>query len=164
MKRILLRFENNNGTILTCAIISIVMGLVAGIAFSDCEIVGGCVFAALCTGAIATLLYNVLRKEVIIDFKHNRVKMKAGTKKEQCQLDNVKDMEIIFHQVKKMKCYSAQVIANLKDGRTISIKIYPKSHRYRAVTFFYGRVTNRFKARIEKQVKAYDLITCHTEN
>lgn len=164
MKRILLRFENRNGTILTCAIFSIALGSVTFIAFFNYEIMVGCIFAVLCAGAITILLYYFLCKEVIIDFKHNQVKMKVGTQIQQCELDNVKNIEIVFHQVKKMNCYSAQVTAFLKDGRTIAIKIYPKSYSYRLVTYCTGRVTNRFKVRIESQVKEYDFIACHTIN
>ena len=164
MKRINLRFENKSGTILACAIISIVLGLIACICFANYEIIGGCILAVMDAGAIAVLMYYVLRKEVIIDFKHNQVKMKVGSKKQQCELDNVKNIEIVFRQVKKMECYSAQVTAYLKDGRAISIKIYPKSYSYRLVTYCTGRITNRFKARIERQVKEYDFIACHTIN
>lgn len=164
MKRILLRFENTIGSILTFTILSFAFGFVALMAFLDYIILVGCLFAVLCAGFIIALLYYSLRKEVIIDFKHNLIKMKAGTKKERCEVDKVKNLEIIFHWVKKMDCYSAQVFAYLKDGKIISIKIYPESHHYRWVYYFTGRVTKRLKLRIEKQVKGYDFITCRTEN
>ena len=165
MKRILLRFENKNGTILTFVILLIVFASVTCIAFLNCEIIAGCIFTVLCAGAIAVLLYNILRKEIVIDFKHNQVKMKRGTKKQQCKLDDVKNIEIVFHQVKKMKCYSAQVTAYLKDGKTISIKIYPKRYSHRVFgNYSTGIVTNRFKTNIERQVQEYDFITCHTIN
>lgn len=164
MKRIFLRFESHTGTLLTTAIIAIVMGLTAGIAFSNCEIAVGCLLTVFCAGSIAAFLYYILRKEVIIDFKHNFIKLKAGSKKKQCELDKVKNLEIVFHRVQKMNCYSAQIFAYLKDGETISIKIYPKSYRYRLAYYVTGKVTDRSKLRIERQVNGYDFITCRTKN
>lgn len=163
MKCINLRFENKNGTILTIAIITTVMLLATGIAFFNREIAVGCVLAVLCVGLIAALLYYSLRKDVIIDFKHNFIKMKVGTKKEWCELDKIENLKIVFHWVKKMNCYSAQVAAYLKDGKTISIKIYPESYRYRMAHYVTGRVTERSKRRIERQLKGYDFIICCTK-
>lgn len=101
MKRILLRFESKSGTILWLSVVAIVFGFVSGIAFFDGIIAVGCIFAIICAGLIAALLYFAFRKEVIIDFKHNLFKMKAGIKKEQCALDQVKNLEIVFRWVKK---------------------------------------------------------------
>lgn len=166
MKRILLRFESKSGTILWLSVVAIVFGFVSGIAFFDGVIAVGCIFAIICAGLIAALLYFAFRKEVIIDFKHNLFKMKAGIKKEQCALDQVKNLEIVFRWVKKMDCYSAQILACLKDGKTISVKIYPRiyrSYRYRLADSVWGRVTERLKRRVERQVSGYDFITCRTK-
>ncbi len=161
-KRILLRFENSNRSILTYAIITMLTGLVTGIAFFHSEIAAGCITAILCAGSIAVFLHYVLRREVIIDFEHNLLEMRKGNQKERCELDQVKNLEIVFHWVQKRNCYAAQVFAYLQNGNTIAIKIYPKLHVYRSVYYSTGRVTGKLKSRIEKQVQGYDFITCRT--
>ena len=163
MKHLRLRFEKRNVIISTCAVLFIVMACAVGFAFSNKMIAVGCLMSIFGAGALAVLLYYALLTEVIIDFKHNRLKMKSGLKKEKCELDKVKKIEIVFHRVNKINCYSVQVIAYLNDGKTIAIKIHPEYYHYKLASYFTGKVTNRTKIHIENQVSGYEIITCRAE-
>ena len=162
MKRLRLRFQNYNGKILTFAFISVVTGIASGMAFSAGEIAGGIILAIVYAGAFTALIWYVSRVGVILDFRNNRLKMKSGSDKEECALDEITKMEIVFHRMRNMSGYSAQVKVNLKNGRTITVKFYPKRTKARSGYTVTGEVSNQKKLRIENKVSGYGFISCRT--